>query len=91
MPVILEARDLSKNYGPFQALQGVSFNLEPGEVVGFLGPNGAGKSTTMKILSGFVAPSGGTAMIAGHDLLADPLGCRRSIGYLPEELPLTST
>ena len=88
MPVILEARDLSKNYGPFQALQGVSFALEPGEVVGFLGPNGAGKSTTMKILTGFVAPSGGTAMIAGHDLIADPLGCRRSIGYLPEELPL---
>jgi ABC-2 type transport system ATP-binding protein len=88
MPVILEAHDLTKSYGPFQALHGVSFSLEPGEVVGFLGPNGAGKSTTMKILTGFVAPSGGTAVIAGHDLLADPLGCRRSIGYLPEELPL---
>ena len=57
MPVILEARDLSKNYGPFQALQGVSFTLEPGEVVGFLGPNGAGKSTTMKILTDSSRPA----------------------------------
>ena len=88
MPPILDAQGLTKHYGPFQALHGVSFSLEAGEVVGFLGPNGAGKSTTMKILTGFVAPSGGSAMIAGHDLRADPLGCRRSIGYLPEELPL---
>lgn len=88
MPVILDAQGLTKHYGPFQALNGVSFSLEPGEVVGFLGPNGAGKSTTMKILTGFVAPSGGSATIAGHDLRDDPLGCRRSIGYLPEELPL---
>jgi ABC-2 type transport system ATP-binding protein len=88
MPAILDAQGLTKQYGPFQALNGVSFSLEPGEVVGFLGPNGAGKSTTMKILTGFVAPSGGSATIAGHDLRDDPLGCRRSIGYLPEELPL---
>ena len=88
MVAILDAQGLTKHYGPFQALHGVSFSLERGEVVGFLGPNGAGKSTTMKILTGFVAPSGGSATIAGHDLLADPLGCRRSIGYLPEELPL---
>ncbi len=85
---ILEARDLSKSYGPFQALHGVSFSLDRGEVVGFLGPNGAGKSTTMKILTGYVAPSGGSATIAGHDLHSDPLACRRAIGYLPEELPL---
>jgi ABC-2 type transport system ATP-binding protein len=85
---ILEARNLTKRYGPFQALHGVSFHLEPGEVVGFLGPNGAGKSTTMKILTGFVAPTSGTATIAGHDLATDSMGCRRSIGYLPEELPL---
>ncbi len=88
MAAILDAQGLTKHYGPFQALHGVSFQLEPGEVVGFLGPNGAGKSTTMKILTGFVAPSCGSATIAGHDLLADPLGCRRAIGYLPEELPL---
>jgi ABC-2 type transport system ATP-binding protein len=88
MEPILVARELSKRYGAFQALQGVSFSLCPGEVVGFLGPNGAGKSTTMKILTGYVAPSAGSAMIAGHDLNADPLACRRAIGYLPEELPL---
>jgi ABC-2 type transport system ATP-binding protein len=88
MPPILAAQELTKHYGPFQALHGVSFSLEPGEVVGFLGPNGAGKSTTMKILTGFVAPSGGSATIAGHDLVGDPLACRRAIGYLPEELPL---
>ncbi len=88
MSAILDAQGLTKHYGPFQALHGVSFQLQRGEVVGFLGPNGAGKSTTMKILTGYVAPSGGTATIAGCDLRADPLGCRRAIGYLPEELPL---
>jgi ABC-2 type transport system ATP-binding protein len=88
MTAILHAQGLTKHYGPFQALQGVDLNLERGEVVGFLGPNGAGKSTTMKILTGFLAPSGGSATIAGHDLLSDPLACRRAIGYLPEELPL---
>ncbi len=88
MEAILSARGLSKRYGPFQALHDVSLELQRGEVVGFLGPNGAGKSTTMKILTGFVAPTGGTATIAGHDLVGDPLACRRAIGYLPEELPL---
>ena len=88
MDGILVARDLAKRYGPFQALHQVSFALSAGEVVGFLGPNGAGKSTTMKILTGYVAPSSGSATIAGHDLQSDPLACRRAIGYLPEELPL---
>ena len=86
--MILEARDLTKHFGPFQSLHGVGLSLEQGEVVGFLGPNGAGKSTTMKILTGFLAPSSGSATIAGHDLVTDPLACRRAIGYLPEELPL---
>ncbi len=85
---MLTAAHLTKRFGPFQALQDVSFTLEPGEIVGFLGPNGAGKSTTMKLLTGFLAPSSGAATIAGHDLLTDPLACRKAIGYLPEELPL---
>jgi ABC-2 type transport system ATP-binding protein len=87
MPVLVADR-LAKRYGAFQALSEVSLSLEAGEIVGFLGPNGAGKSTTMKILTGFVAPTAGSATIAGHDLAADPLACRRAIGYLPEELPL---
>ena len=85
---ILTAANLTKRFGPFQALHGVSFSLEPGEIVGFLGPNGAGKSTTMKLLTGFLAPTSGAATIAGHDLTTDPLACRKAIGYLPEELPL---
>ena len=85
---ILTADNLTKRFGPFQALHGVSFSLEPGEIVGFLGPNGAGKSTTMKLLTGFLAPTSGAATIAGHDLTSDPLACRKAIGYLPEELPL---
>jgi ABC-2 type transport system ATP-binding protein len=88
MDPVLTARSLGKRYGPFQALHDVSFALHAGEVVGFLGPNGAGKSTTMKILTGFLAPTTGGATIAGHDLVGEPLACRRAIGYLPEELPL---
>jgi ABC-2 type transport system ATP-binding protein len=88
MAEILVAEQLSKRYGAFQALHDVSFRLNSGEIVGFLGPNGAGKSTTMKILTGFVAPSSGKVVINGHDLAHDPLACRRNVGYLPEELPL---
>ena len=88
MESVLVARDLRKRFGAFTALDGVSLALRPGEVVGFLGPNGAGKSTTMKILTGFLAPTSGSATIAGHDLVAEPLACRRLIGYLPEEVPL---
>jgi len=88
MATVLDARDLSKRFGAFQALHGVSLTLEQGEVVGFLGPNGAGKSTTMKVLTGYLAPTSGEATIAGHDLRSDPLACRRAIGYLPEEVPL---
>jgi ABC-2 type transport system ATP-binding protein len=88
MVEIVAARTLSKRYGAFQALHDISFTLHQGEVVGFLGPNGAGKSTTMKLLTGYLEPSGGSAVIAGHDLVREPLACRRAIGYLPEELPL---
>jgi len=87
-PVTLSARDLTKRYGTIQALTRVAFEVRRGEVVGFLGPNGAGKSTTMKLLTGFLAPTSGTALINGHDLRTEPLACRQAIGYLPEELPL---
>ena len=85
---MIEANGLSKRYGEFVAVDDVSFSIGRGEVVGFLGPNGAGKTTTMRMLTGFVPPTDGTAVIAGHDIFEDPLSARRSIGYLPEVLPL---
>jgi ABC-2 type transport system ATP-binding protein len=86
--VILAAENLRKIFGSFTALADVSLHLAPGEVVGLLGPNGAGKSTTMNILTGAIAPSGGRAVINGHDLEREPLACRAQIGYLPQEAPL---
>lgn len=85
---VVEARELRRNYGAIEALRGVSFTIEPGEIVGLLGPNGAGKSTTMKILTGWIAPTGGTARVCGVDVLADPIAVRRQIGYLPENAPV---
>jgi ABC-2 type transport system ATP-binding protein len=85
---VIEANGLSKRYGEVLAVDDVSFSVGKGEVVGFLGPNGAGKTTTMRMLTGFLPPTEGTAVIAGHDIFADPLAARRSIGYLPETLPL---
>jgi ABC-2 type transport system ATP-binding protein len=83
----IEARRLCKNYGPLIAVDELSFEVGAGEVLGFLGPNGAGKSTTMKMLTGFLAPSSGTALINGHDIVDDSLAARRCIGYLPEGAP----
>ena len=85
---VIEVRDLAKSYGGIRALDGVSFDVRRGEVLGFLGPNGAGKTTTMKILTCFIAPTAGRARIAGHDTFADPLAVRRALGYLPENAPL---
>ncbi len=85
---MIQVDELTKFYGPFEALKGISFSVERGEIVGFLGPNGAGKSTTMKILTGYLLPSGGRAEIAGLDVVRDSLEVRRSIGYLPESTPL---
>ncbi|NLE76935.1 MAG: ATP-binding cassette domain-containing protein, partial [Chloroflexi bacterium] len=85
---MIEVQGLSKTYGDVPALRDVSFRIERGEVVGFLGPNGAGKTTTMRILSGYLPPSGGTASIAGFDVQRDSLEVRRRIGYLPETVPL---
>ena len=81
------ARSLSKHYGNIVAVDHLSFEVGPGEVLGFLGPNGAGKSTTMKMLTGFLTPSSGTAVINGHDIIDDSLAARQTIGYLPEGAP----
>ncbi len=79
---------LTKYYADNLALDRVSFEVQAGEIVGFLGPNGAGKSTTMKIITCFLPPSDGTAAIAGHDIIEEPLAVRRRIGYMPENVPL---
>jgi ABC-2 type transport system ATP-binding protein len=85
---VIEASGLSKRYGELVAVNDVSFSVQPGEVVGFLGPNGAGKTTTMRILTGFLPPTDGSAAIDGHDIFSDPLAARRAIGYLPENPPV---
>ncbi|MBX7072315.1 MAG: ABC transporter ATP-binding protein [Pirellulales bacterium] len=85
---MIEAVNLSKYYGEFAATENVSFTVRQGEVVAFLGPNGAGKSTTMKLLTGYLAPSTGSARIAGHDMNSDRLAGAKRLGYLPENGPL---
>ncbi len=84
----IEARNLSKRYGEIHAVDDISFGVSSGEVVGFLGPNGAGKTTTMRMLTGFLPATDGTAVIDGHDIFSDPLAARRAVGYLPETPPL---
>ncbi|MEQ8765146.1 MAG: ATP-binding cassette domain-containing protein [Planctomycetota bacterium] len=86
--LMIEAVGLSKFYGSFAAIQDVTFSVAKGEIVAFLGPNGAGKSTTMKILTGFLTPSAGTARIAGKDILSDRIEAVSRVGYLPENGPL---
>jgi len=80
--------NLSKSYGHIRALTGVSFGVDKGEVIGLLGPNGAGKTTLMKILTGYLEPDGGVVRIHGIDVVDDPTGAQRRIGYLPESAPL---
>ena len=85
---MIEVRNLTKQYGPVTAIEDVSFNVAPGDIVGFLGPNGAGKSTTMRILSCFMPASGGSARVAGFDVFRESMQVRQRIGYLPENVPL---
>lgn len=84
----IEIQNLTKIYRAQRAVDGISFSLKPGEIVGFLGPNGAGKSTTMKILTGYLHPSSGTAKVADYDLSSQSMAARRCVGYLPEHNPL---
>lgn len=85
---MIRAHSLTRRYGPLLAVDHLSFEVEPGTILGFLGPNGAGKSTTMKMLTGFLEPSSGSAEIFGHDIRSDGLAARRRLGYLPEGAPL---
>ena len=85
---MIEIRNLTKRFGSLTAVDDVSFDVDRGEVLGFLGPNGAGKSTTMKMVTGFLAPDGGTIRIGGVDVAAEPVAVKRWIGYLPEGAPL---
>jgi ABC-2 type transport system ATP-binding protein len=85
---MIEVQNLTKRYGRFVALDSVSFSARQGEIVGFLGPNGAGKTTTMRILTGYMPPSEGTARVAGCDVFEDSLEMRRHVGYLPETVRL---
>jgi len=85
---MIEVQGLTKHYGAFTAIRDVTFDVAPGQIVGFLGPNGAGKSTTMRILSCFMPASGGTARVAGYDVFSQSMEVRRRIGYLPESVPL---
>jgi ABC-2 type transport system ATP-binding protein len=84
---MLKVDNLKKNFGDFQAVKGISFSVGKGEVLGFLGPNGAGKSTTMRMITGFIPPSAGTATICGHDITTDPVAAKACFGYLPENAP----
>jgi ABC-2 type transport system ATP-binding protein len=84
---MIEAESLTKYFGPIKAVDGVSFNVGKGEVLGFLGPNGAGKSTTMKTLCGFLTPTAGTASICGFDIVDSPIEAKQHLGYLPEGAP----
>lgn len=86
--VMIEVSDLTKRYGTRLAIQGLSFTVARGEIVGLLGPNGAGKSTTMRILAGYLAATHGTARVAGYDVALESLEVRRRIGYMPENNPL---
>jgi ABC-2 type transport system ATP-binding protein len=85
---MIKVQNLTKTFGPKVAVDGVSFTVERGEVLGFLGPNGAGKSTTMRMVTGFIPATSGTVLVGGHDMAREPLAAKEMIGYLPENAPL---
>ncbi len=87
---MIEVKELRRSFGPVIAVDGVSFNVKEGEVLGLLGPNGAGKPTAMRILACFLKPDSGTATICGYDILQNPIDVRRSLGYLAENVPAYS-
>ncbi len=84
---MIEINHLTKRYGVLKAVDDLTFNVAPGEVLGFLGPNGAGKSTTMKMITGFLAPTSGGVRVCGHDVDSDPIAAKACMGYLPEGAP----
>jgi ABC-2 type transport system ATP-binding protein len=85
---MIQVNGLTKDYGARRAIDNLSFDAEQGEIVGFLGPNGAGKTTTMRILTGYMPPTDGTAIVAGYDVVEESLEVRKRVGYLPETVPL---
>ena len=84
---MVTVKNLTKDFGPIRAVDNVSFDVEKGTILGFLGPNGAGKSTTMKMVTGFLKPTSGKAIVAGHDVRTDPVEVKKRIGYLAESSP----
>ncbi len=84
---MIEVKGLVKHYGSKRAVDNVSFTVRRGDILGFLGPNGAGKSTTMKMVTGFLSPTAGTALVNGHDVTRDPVAVKKQLGYLPESAP----
>jgi len=88
MDPMLQIEGLTKRFGSFAAVDNISFNVSRGEVLGFLGPNGAGKTTAMRMVTGFLTPTSGTAYVGGHDVTLAPIEVKRAIGYLPEGAPL---
>src|SRR6185503_1463496 len=87
---MIKVENLTKTFGPKIAVNGISFSVERGEVLGFLGPNGAGKSTSMRMITGFIPPSAGKITVGGHDMVENPIPAKRLIGYLPENAPAYS-
>jgi ABC-2 type transport system ATP-binding protein len=85
--IMISVKELRRTFGPIVAVDGISFEVAKGDVLGFLGPNGAGKTTAMRMLACFLEPDNGTATVCGHDIIQDPVAVRQSIGYLAEEAP----